>query len=252
MHALTLLTPTLWYAFLCSFSNFCFILILPVNFLFIIIIIFPFFLFFSHTSCTLFLLTNPPPVPAHNPRVRGRTVPSWRSWNHRFAERCIRSSIPHIKLVNTTPMEIMNKIPTNSLHNVGRHIKEYYLSARWCLRWCAIYPCVRVILRGRSQLSTFMKAYTAYAFWWPPPQKRTLKCWFFSMSYLLTATCTIYTMHWYIYVNIIINKTFDVNTLTAKDGDFRLSAPNACLPKTEISVFVVLSFKSTYRHIAND
>ena len=29
-----------------------------------------------------------------------------------------------------------------------------------------------------------------------------------------------------------------VNTLTAKDGDLRLSASNACLPKTEISVFV--------------
>ena len=59
------------------------------------------------------------------------------------------------------------------------------------------------LLRGRSQLSTFMKAYTAYAFWWPPPQKRTLKCWFFSNSYLLTATCTIYTTHWsfHIYMN---------------------------------------------------
>ena len=29
-----------------------------------------------------------------------------------------------------------------------------------------------------------------------------------------------------------------VNTLSAKDGDLRLSASNACLPKTEISVFV--------------
>ena len=28
------------------------------------------------------------------------------------------------------------------------------------------------------------------------------------------------------------------NTLPAKDGDLRLSASNACLPKTEISVFV--------------
>ena len=26
-------------------------------------------------------------------------------------------------------MEIINKIPTHSLHNVGRRIKEYYLSA---------------------------------------------------------------------------------------------------------------------------
>ena len=47
--------------------------------------------------------------------------------NHRFAERCIRKSIP--LLVNTTPMEIINKIPTHSLHNVGRRIKEYYLSS---------------------------------------------------------------------------------------------------------------------------
>ena len=31
----------------------------------------------------------------------------------------------------------------------------------------------------------------------------------------------------------------DVNTLSAKDGDLRLSASNACLPKTEISVFVM-------------
>ena len=30
----------------------------------------------------------------------------------------------------------------------------------------------------------------------------------------------------------------DINTLSAKDGDLRLSASNACLPKTEISVFV--------------
>ena len=29
-----------------------------------------------------------------------------------------------------------------------------------------------------------------------------------------------------------------INTLSAKDGDLRLSASNACLPKTEISVFV--------------
>ena len=29
-----------------------------------------------------------------------------------------------------------------------------------------------------------------------------------------------------------------LNTLSAKDGDLRLSASNACLPKTEISVFV--------------
>ena len=30
----------------------------------------------------------------------------------------------------------------------------------------------------------------------------------------------------------------NINTLSAKDGDLRLSASNACLPKTEISVFV--------------
>ena len=30
----------------------------------------------------------------------------------------------------------------------------------------------------------------------------------------------------------------ELNTLSAKDGDLRLSASNACLPKTEISVFV--------------
>ena len=47
--------------------------------------------------------------------------------NHRFAERCIRNSIP--LLVNTTPMEIINKIPKHSLHNVATRIKEYYLSS---------------------------------------------------------------------------------------------------------------------------
>ena len=31
---------------------------------------------------------------------------------------------------------------------------------------------------------------------------------------------------------------YTVNTLTAKDGDLRLSARNACLPKTEICVFL--------------
>ena len=47
--------------------------------------------------------------------------------NHRFAERCIRNSIP--LLVNTMPMEIINKISTHSLQNVARRIKEYYLSS---------------------------------------------------------------------------------------------------------------------------
>ena len=32
--------------------------------------------------------------------------------------------------------------------------------------------------------------------------------------------------------------SIEFNTLPAKDGDLRLSASNACLPKTEISVFV--------------
>ena len=35
-----------------------------------------------------------------------------------------------------------------------------------------------------------------------------------------------------------INYDISINTLPAKDGDLRLSASNACLPKTEISVFV--------------
>ena len=47
--------------------------------------------------------------------------------NHRFAERCIRNSIP--LLVNTMPMELINKISTHSLQNVARRIKEYYLSS---------------------------------------------------------------------------------------------------------------------------
>ena len=34
------------------------------------------------------------------------------------------------------------------------------------------------------------------------------------------------------------SKVFLLNTLPAKDGDLRLSASNACLPETEISVFV--------------
>ena len=41
--------------------------------------------------------------------------------NHTFAERCIRNSIP--LLVYTTPMGIINKIPTHSLHNVATRIK---------------------------------------------------------------------------------------------------------------------------------
>ena len=47
------------------------------------------------------------------------------------------------------------------------------------------------------------------------------------------------------------------NTLSAKDGDLRLSASNACLPKTEISVFVtecvffhIHMLQTTYAHIA--
>ena len=54
-----------------------------------------------------------------------------------------------------------------------------------------------------------------------------------------------------------VHKSDDINTLTAKDGDLRLSAPNACLPKTEISVFVTECFffyihmlRTTYVHIA--
>ena len=38
----------------------------------------------------------------------------------------------------------------------------------------------------------------------------------------------------------------DVNTLSAKDGDLRLSASNACLPKTEISVFLTECMFFTY------
>ena len=48
-----------------------------------------------------------------------------------------------------------------------------------------------------------------------------------------------------------------LNTLPAKDGYLRLSASNACLPKTEISVFVTECFffyirmlRTTYVHIA--
>ena len=33
-------------------------------------------------------------------------------------------------------------------------------------------------------------------------------------------------------------RPWHINTLSAKDGDLRLSASNACLPRTEISVFV--------------
>ena len=42
------------------------------------------------------------------------------------------------------------------------------------------------------------------------------------------------------YCELIIGKSVFafINTLSAKDGDLRLSASNACLPKTEISVFV--------------
>ena len=43
-----------------------------------------------------------------------------------------------------------------------------------------------------------------------------------------------------------------INTLSAKYGDLRLSASNACLPKTEISVFVTecVFFTSTcYNYI---
>ena len=54
-----------------------------------------------------------------------------------------------------------------------------------------------------------------------------------------------------------LSPTGDFNTLPAKDGDLRLSASNACLPKTEISVFVTecVFFTSTcyklhYVHIA--
>ena len=48
-----------------------------------------------------------------------------------------------------------------------------------------------------------------------PSPKAYSKMLIFSKSYLLTATCTIYTTHWsfHIYVNIIINKTIDIKTL---------------------------------------
>ena len=39
-------------------------------------------------------------------------------------------------------------------------------------------------------------------------------------------------------IQLISNIPWTINTLPAKDGDLRLSASNACLPKTEISVFV--------------
>ena len=53
-------------------------------------------------------------------------------------------------------------------------------------------------------------------------------------------------MHLYIFVYTVTKCNMhnlsafvqELNTLSAKDGDLRLSASNACLPKTEISVFV--------------
>ena len=36
----------------------------------------------------------------------------------------------------------------------------------------------------------------------------------------------------------VLEPALFINTLSAKDGDLRLSASNACLPKTDISVFV--------------
>ena len=62
--------------------------------------------------------------------------------NHRFAERCIRNSIP--LLVNTMPMGIINKISTHSLQNVAIRIKEYYLSSykeRCDILNCYVDPC---------------------------------------------------------------------------------------------------------------
>ena len=38
-------------------------------------------------------------------------------------------------------------------------------------------------------------------------------------------------------LQLLLNLKSDIS-LSAKDGDLRLSASNACLPKTEISVFV--------------
>ena len=44
-------------------------------------------------------------------------------------------------------------------------------------------------------------------------------------------------------INRAVAYSESVKTLTAKDGDLRLSAPNALLPKAEISVSIVVSFK---------
>ena len=48
------------------------------------------------------------------------------------------------------------------------------------IRSMVVYACLQNVHPARSQLSTFMKAYREYSFYLPhpPPQKRTLKCWF--------------------------------------------------------------------------
>ena len=67
------------------------------------------------------------------------------------------------------------------------------------------------------------------------------------------------TVDTYAFINtnykFTVSSTFDrINTLSAKDGDLRLSESNACLPKTEISVtmcvFHIHMLQTTYVHIA--
>ena len=48
-------------------------------------------------------------------------------------------------------MEIINKIPTHSLHNVGRRIKEYYLSALCYFKLLRVSNLMETWLRNTTE-----------------------------------------------------------------------------------------------------
>ena len=45
--------------------------------------------------------------------------------NHKFTQRCLRHSLPHV--TNSTPEVILNKIFTHSLHGFVNYVKAYLL-----------------------------------------------------------------------------------------------------------------------------
>ncbi len=90
--------------------------------------------YFNKANDDFNLITNND-VHEHNTRQRNR-LHIIRT-NHKYAEKCIRHSIPHT--INNTPDIIKNKINTHSLQGYSKYIKNTYIQGY--NENCTIHNC---------------------------------------------------------------------------------------------------------------